>query len=216
MKPHVEFDPDIAEIMREEELGSRRAVSRAMRAAGDGLKADWRGQITGAGLGTRLARTVRSRVYPERAESNAAAAMVWSRAPRVVRAFEEGATIRSKDGFFLAIPTEAAGTRGLGRARITPGGWEQRTGMRLRLIYRRSAPSLLVADEARINTRGRAVMNRRRRRRDGIRTGSMTVPIFILVPQVKLRKRLDLQRAAEDWGRRLPGLITGNWPRSER
>ncbi|HMQ95484.1 DUF6441 family protein, partial [Amaricoccus sp.] len=41
--------------------------------------------------------------------------------------------------------------------------------------------------------------------------GKVTAPIFLLVPQVKLPKRLDLAR---DAGRALdsvPGLIVANW-----
>ena len=68
-------------------------------------------------------------------------------------------------------------TRG---GRITPGEWERRTGLRLRFIYRRRGPSLLVA-EGRLNTKGRAVASSRKPARVA------TVPIFLLVPQVKLR-----------------------------
>jgi len=210
----VETLDDLRKIMEEEEYAGRVAVSRGMQAASSGLKAAWRRQVESAGLGSRLARTIRSEVYPKRKPSSSAAALIWTRAPKLIGAFDRGATIKSKDGFWLAIPTEAAGQRGLGRARVTPGGWEQRTGIRLRFVYRSPLPSLLVADDARMSTRGRAAMNRRRRRRDGIRTGSMTIPIFILVPQVKLRKRLDLARDAETWAARLPRLITSNWPRT--
>jgi hypothetical protein len=34
-----------------------------------------------------------------------------------------------------------------------------------------------------------------------------TVVVFLLVPQVKLRKRLDVVRAAEQWSAQLPALI---------
>jgi hypothetical protein len=34
-----------------------------------------------------------------------------------------------------------------------------------------------------------------------------TVVMFLLVPQVKLRKRLDVTRAAERWSAHLPALI---------
>ena len=80
-----------------------------------------------------------------------------------MRAFAYGALIRSRNGLFLAIPTEAAGRLGDGRKRITPGGWERRTGLRLRFVYRRGAPSLLVADNARLTSRGRAARNEGRR-----------------------------------------------------
>ena len=58
---------------------------------------------------------------------------------------------------------------------MTPGGWERTTGMRLRFVYPPRGPSLLVADDARINTRGLAVASRGRRRRDGMLTGAATV-----------------------------------------
>ena len=37
------------------------------------------------------------------------------------------------------------------------------------------------------------------------------MPIFLLVPQVKLRKRLDLARDAERAVDGVPGLIVANW-----
>ena len=68
--------------------------------------------------------------------------------------------MRSKNGFWLAIPSPAAGksTRGgrRGRASTTPGEWEGRIGLRLQFIYRRRVPSLLVA-EGRLTTKGRVV-----------------------------------------------------------
>jgi hypothetical protein len=38
-----------------------------------------------------------------------------------------------------------------------------------------------------------------------------TVPIFLLVPQVKLRKRLDLARDAQRVVDGVPGRIVANW-----
>jgi hypothetical protein len=77
--------------------------------------------------------------------------------------------------------------------------------LRLRFIYRRRGPSLLVA-EGRLNTKGRAVASRSKTGR-----GVATVPIFLLVPQVKLRKRLDLARDADRAVDGVPGLIVTNW-----
>jgi len=60
-------------------------------------------------------------------------ALVWSKTSAIVRAHNTGPQIRSKNGFWLAIPAPAAGksTRG---GRITPGEWERRRGLRLRLV----------------------------------------------------------------------------------
>ncbi|MBC7140462.1 MAG: hypothetical protein H5U17_17580, partial [Defluviimonas sp.] len=41
--------------------------------------------------------------------------------------------------------------------------------------------------------------------------GVATVPIFLLVPQVRLRKRLDLARDAERAVDGLAGLIVASW-----
>jgi hypothetical protein len=41
--------------------------------------------------------------------------------------------------------------------------------------------------------------------------GRMTVPLFILVPQVTVRKRLDVEGAAQKWTAALPRLVTHHW-----
>jgi hypothetical protein len=201
---HLKITPDIVAIMATEVAAGERAVTAAMREAGTGLKTAWRLQITGAGLGTRLANSIRSQNFPRSGESLDAAALVWSNAPVIVGAHDTGPLIRSKDGFWLAIPLPAAGKSTKG-GRITPGEWERRTGLRLRFIYRRRGPSLLVA-EGRLNTKGRAVASRSK---TGRRLA--TVPIFLLVPQVKLPKRLDLARDAERAVDGVPGLIVAGW-----
>ena len=204
MKLKIAFDPDLVAMMRAEIAAGEKAVSAAMREAGTSLKSAWRGQITGTGLGTRLANSIRLASFPKSGDSLNAAALVWSNAPVIIGAHDTGPLIRSKDGFWLAIPTPAAG-KSTKSGRITPGEWERRTGLRLRFIYRRRGPSLLVA-EGRLNTKGRAVASRSKTGR-----GLLTAPIFLLVPQVKLTKRLDLARDAERAAEAVPGLIVANW-----
>jgi hypothetical protein len=196
----------LGQIMAEEVKAGEKAATAAVRQAGDGLKAAWRAQIFGAGLGTRLAKTIQSQVYPRSDQSLNAAVVVWSKAPVIVGAHNTGPLIRSRNGFWLAIPTPAAG-RSLRGGRITPGEWERRNGLRLRFVYRRSGPSLLVA-EGRLNTKGRAVRSRSKTGR-----GIATVPIFLLVPQVKLPKRLDLARDAVRALDSVPGLVVAEWVR---
>nr|WP_217360512.1 MULTISPECIES: DUF6441 family protein [unclassified Aliiroseovarius] len=190
--------------MRAEILAGEKAVTTAMRVAGSGLKSNWRAQITRARLGQRLANTIRSKTYPAAGESLEAAALIWSNAPQIIGAHDTGPLIRSKDGFWLAIPTPAAGKGTRGKA-LTPGEWERRRGLRLRFVYRRRGPSLLVAD-GRLNSRGLGVASRSKTGR-----GLSTVPIFLLVPQVKLAKRLSLARDAERAQASIPGVIVANW-----
>jgi hypothetical protein len=204
---------DLNELLKAELGNAERAVTAGIREATDGLKTELRRQITSAGLGSRLANTWRGDVYPKGQPSIGAAGYVWSKAPRLVRLYAEGAVIRSKQGLFLAIPTPAAGKFGDNRQKITPGAWERIHGMRLRFVYRRGSPSLLVADNARLSKRGRAAANIGRRQGGAFTrlSGRTTVPLFILVPQVTVRKRLDVDGAAHKWIRMLPQLVLRHW-----
>jgi len=123
----------------------------------------------------------------------------------IIGAHDTGPLIRSASGLWLAIPLPAAG-KALGGKRVTPGMWEQKTGMKLRFVYRRRGPSLLVADAVRLNTRGQAAVSKSKTGR-----GQVTAPIFILVRQIKLRKRLNLARDAERAAAAIPGSIVRNW-----
>lgn len=204
MKLGIDITPDLAALMAIEIKAGEKAVTTAMREAGSGLKQDWRSQITQAGLGRRLANSIRSQTYPRSRESLNAAALVWSKAPEIIETHDTGPLIRSNDGFWLAIPLPAAGKGARGKA-LSPGEWERRRGLRLRFVYRRLGPSLLVAD-GRLSNRGLGVASRTKTGR-----GRASVPIFLLVPQVKLPKRLDLDRDARKAQAAVPGLIVAKW-----
>jgi hypothetical protein len=200
---------DLQKELVAETKAAERAVTAAIRLAGAGVKAGWRAQIAAAGLGERLGRTIRDQYYPKSGTSIEAAALVYSRASHIVGAFDQGAVIRSKDGFWLAIPTAAAG-KSLKGGRITPGEWERRNGRRLKFIYRRGRPGLLV-DTGDILPRAR-VMKRDGTSRAARGFKNRSVIIFILVPQVQLRKRLNLDAVAREWQDKLPALVVQNWP----
>ena len=65
--------------------------------------------MTSAGLGQRLANSWRDKHYPN--QQLDAASLVYTKAPQIIRAFDDGAVIRSRRGRFLAIPTENAPMR---------------------------------------------------------------------------------------------------------
>ena len=198
--------------MKSETKRIERGVAAGIKEAGAGLKGDLRKQVVAAGLGARLARTWRSRAYPNKGHD--AATLVWSKAPQIIRTFDEGAVIRSKSGLWLAIPTPAAPKRGIGGKRINPGNFPEHRFGPLRFVYRRGRPSLLVVDSVRINKSGR--VGRRAKGGAFTKTGRMkqgiaTVVMFIMVPQVKLKKRLDVVREAKLWERKVLGLIDQNY-----
>ncbi|SIR08541.1 hypothetical protein SAMN05421641_12418 [Paracoccus thiocyanatus] len=206
MKLRVEIS-DIAALMAEEVRAGERAVQFAIKDAGEALKSAWRAQVVGAGMGQRLARTIRSETWPKHKHSMNAASMVWTRAPVLIDAHDSGPLIRGKNGLWLAIPTEAAGKARSGK-RPTPDEWRAKTGLKLIFVHRRAGPSLLIA-EARLTKHGRAVPSRSKTGR-----GLTSVPIFLLVPQVRLRKRLDLERPARAALNALPGAIVSRWERN--
>jgi len=185
------------------------AVATGTRDAGRGLKTELRRQVASAGLGQRLANSWRDRHYPNQQIN--AASLVYTKAPQIIRAFDEGAVIRSKRGRWLAIPTENAPRKGADGKRISLSTFPEHRFGPLRLVPRPSGPSLLVVDALRASfsrktgeLRGfRRATDRSRARGDGL----TTVVMFVLVPQVKLRERLDVTRVAARWSGQLPALI---------
>ena len=121
-----------------------RAVATGTRDAGRGLKTELRRQVTSAGLGQRLANSWRDRHYPNRKLD--AAGLVYTKAPQIIRAFDEGALIRSRRGRFLAIPTENASRKGTDGKRISLRTFPEHRFGPLRFVPRRGGPSLLVVD----------------------------------------------------------------------
>lgn len=184
-----------------------RAVSLTMRGVSQSLKGAWRNQVRMAGLGTKLANAIRSDAYPKGKDSLNAAAMVWSKASKIVSAFEDGTVIKSRDGFWLAIPLPAAG-RGA-RGRITPAEWEKRRGRRLRFVYRSGRSALLVDDGTILARAGKTGRDGKWRDARGFK--NKTVPVFALVPQIRLKKRLNLYSEAERQAATVPARIVANW-----
>ena len=186
-----------------------KAVTAGVKEAGRGIKGDLRKQVVSAGLGMRLSRTWRERTYPNKGHD--AASLVWSKAPQIIRAFDEGAVIKSKSGFWLAIPTPSAPKRGVGGKRINPSNFPEHRFGPLRFVYRRNGPSLLVVDAVRVNARtgrvGRRAKGGAFTKTGRMKQGMATSVMFIMVPRVRLKKRLDVKREIKRWERRLPGLI---------
>jgi len=194
----VQVIGDFAQAVRDETQALARLHADAIRDEALLAQARLRQQAFAGGLGAKIANAWRQQQFPKSGPSLGAAALVWSKAPLIVDAFNRGTPIRSRAGFFLAVPLPAAG-RGIGGKKITPGEFERRTGTRLRFVYRRGRPSLLVAENARLTARGAFRLNETRRR-DGTRatrTANRTsIPVFVLLPQVNPRKRFDVAGVA--------------------
>lgn len=197
---------------------------------------------TWRGLGgrSRLPKAWRMRMYPEVGVSLDPAGWVYVRGPRpgvtsygtpasvLIDAFERGVAIMARRGGWLAIPTDAAGKRaplpgnasrgrGSQMARITPEGFERRSGMTLRFVPVDANKALLVVDGAsreRPSKRGggRAIPYRAKGRYSKqYGPAGVTLVVFTLLRQVRLPKRLDFvthERAAE---LRWEQLLSKHW-----
>ena len=84
---------DLEKVMAEEYALASKAVQSGVGKRTGILKTDLRGQVTRARLGGRLAKTWCGQVYEN--DGINAAGFVWSKAPKIVRAFDEGAVIRA-------------------------------------------------------------------------------------------------------------------------
>ena len=200
----------LTKIMAQETKAAEQAVTLGIRAATDGLKLELRGQVTSAGLGQRLANTWRGMVFPQGQASINAAGFVFSKAPNIINVYAHGALLRSTKGLFLAVPMPAAGKYAMGK-KITPATWEQVHGQRLRFIYRRGAVSLLVADNMRARTGKRGGFAKASATAMRTGRGLTTAIMFVLVPQVTIKKRFDIESAEKKWNDALPRFVVQNW-----
>ena len=216
MRLRVALEGNLQRFMQEELKTAERAVTQGVREATDGLKLAMRQQVTSAGLGQRMANTWRGNVYPKGKDSLRAAGLVFTRASRVMAGFEDGTLIRSKDGWWLAIPTPSAPKRGVGGKRISPSNFPAHRFGPLRFVYRRGGPSLLVVENVRASySRQSGQLRGFRKASDSARQsgrGLTTLVMFWLVPQVKLPKKISFAAEAQRWQERLPELIVKGWP----
>lgn len=216
MRLRLAIQGNLRETLERDYAAAESAVTAAVKEAGDGLKKDLRQDVQGAGLGRRLANTWRTAIYPRSQKSAGAAALVYSKAPEIIRAHTEGATIRASSSRFLAIPTESVPRARPGQERITPSNWPEHRLGPLRFVKTRRG-AMLVVDGVRVSASGRVsrIRSRAATSRRGATSGlagRATVPMFILVRQVRLKKKLDLDGPAQKWLNRLPRLILRHWP----
>jgi hypothetical protein len=188
-------------------------VTDAMSEVTTGLKGELREQVQAAGLGGKVANTWRGVTYPVGGRvSLAPAAFVYSKAPKIVDAFERAPTIRTVNGRkYLAIPTANVprlGTRGA--PRMTPA--EVETTFNQDLKFKRAGNGRLIAY---IDAGGSAKGFRRLSgkqlgrlyRGQGAPTRHVQVVMFILTPTARIPKRLNVDEAAAHWADQVPSIL---------
>lgn len=190
------------------------AVTDAMNDVAAGLKDDLRQQVVSSGLGKRLANTWRGKRYPEGRPSAGSAAYVWSRAPDIIDAYERGPLIRTVNGRkYLAIPTvnvpmRKRGSGGKG-SRMSPEQVEIAFNQDLK--FAKTANGRLIAYVEVIGAKNQRGFRPATPKRLAQGRKVAAVVMFILVPAVQIKKRLDVEGAGNRWADRVAGLIAQHW-----
>jgi len=192
--------PDFAKIY-DQQLGDvAEILTTSMREATLETKQAWRQQVIAAGLGGRLANTIRSEVYPKARNALSPAGYLYTKAPKIIDAFSRGATIRpANGGRFLWIPTKNVPRRSSrGAGRMSPREVELHFHAKF-FFEKGEGRSFLAFMEAtrsknlrtwRQDTKGRRAQGRK----------AQAVLMFTLVPTVHVLKKLDLQELADAGG----------------
>lgn len=193
----------VKDRMERELRAGRQAVTSGIKRRTRGLQKGFRTQIGRAGLGKRLANTIHSQVYPKRGYSLGAKGLVWdtSRVGKkrgggdaivdLVRTFDEGADIRPGGGRrFLAIPSKAVpkDSRGMRGAKVTLQPSDFPPGSLILLQNKDGGARLVFADRP-------------------------SVIAFYLVPNARIKPRLNIQALVDKAGAGLDDLITRDWQR---
>lgn len=244
MRLSIGLNTTFAQVLEGVVADGRAAVTAGIRGATTGLKDTLRGQVRANFASRKLPTTWQQVDFPARGQSLSAAGRVFSRAPVIIDAYTQARTIRGRRGQRLAIPT------GWNSARGRPGRAEG--GLRITTAQMAANPSAFVVRAkarpdvllwclpvaqggARVSARGRRSRalvaggavpvatgkdRGRLRRAEVLKQGF--VPMFILLRQVRLAKRIDLDGPIRAASAAIPARIVAAWrdatgrPRSVR
>lgn len=207
---------DLKDVMKHVHDDVELSVTGAMNDVTVGLTTELREQVTSSGLGQRLANTWRGKRFPEAQPSINSAAFVWSKAPDIINAYERGPTIVPVNGRkYLAIPTANCPPRrrggGFGSRGCKASPLEVETIFNQDLRFARAANGRLIAFIEAVSARSKRGFRPGTPNRLAQGRAVVAVVMFILVPAVRVRKRLDVEGAANRWADRVPGLIAQHW-----
>lgn len=232
---------DIVEYLKgaaaDEMNAARQAVTSGIRKTAEGAKGDWRAQIASAGLDAKLANTVAFKQYPSHA-SFRSAAIVYSKAPEIMESYASGARIVARGGgHYLALPTtfNREGGRRNGKPKITAQAMAKLgRGWTFALPMRNHRGKLWFLRVTRSESRSRAGRTKARAWAGGIGPGGIGgkrgvelgsgrrarveeilktgyVPMFVLLPEVLVKKMLDIESIGDDWANIEGDLIMQEW-----
>ena len=177
-----------------------KAAKRAVENVVGDTKERLRGMVRDAGLGTRLANTVRGDVYPERGLARDPAGWIYvasKSAERIFEAFEEGAELNGP--LLIPIPGSPADRKNFGndppRDQQSKAEWFEAKGVELQYVPPRGGrPAMLVGVSVRLreDKKGRLkARGAKRTKSGGFGKGAATVPLFWIVDHASIPRRLS-------------------------
>lgn len=191
------FDgPRYSAMLRQDAAALRAASATVVRSRTAALKTALRKQVEGAGLGGKLAKAIRSQVITLQGAEGSIQGRVWSKAlvkrpggrADLITVFDEGATILARSGKWLAIPLPGAPRKGLRRAR--PDDYPQKWLVVKPAADRRSAVVCFKQEPEK--------------------------PLWLLIRQVRIGKRLDVDRAFTETTQDLEARVARGFERAQR
>lgn len=202
------IDGDWVAMMADVDKDIATAATDAAQEVAAGLKSDLREITQKAGLGSRLANTWRSAVYPKGRTSIDAAAFVYSKAPDIIDSFDRGATIYPVNGSkMLAIPTKNVPRKGRGR-RMTPLDVEDAYNQDLKFARTKDGKTIAYVEVI----KAKSGKGWRQATKGRLRQGRVVQPVvmFILIPAAKMPKLFNLDATGAYWGQQMQAIFESN------
>lgn len=210
MRLQLALQGSLAEVMRAEASAVAKAEERALRRVGKDTQRAIRAHVRARGLG-KLGYVMKFRFFAAKG-NKAAAAFVYPESrywAEILDAWDQGVTITGKNGGWLAIPTPAARKFGFGRGGNSGRG-KRRRGANIETAFQRYGGlryvqvrwnrAVLVAD----NTTRSGRAKKGRTTKDGAAYSSLAgrtdTVMFVLVRQVRITKKIDLDLVVRSMG----------------
>ena len=199
-----------------------------MNILGDRAKMRLRDQITGAQMGQRLANSWRANFYPKGRDSMEASAFIYSRAGKIIRAFEDGEVIRVKRRKWLTVPTdEISGkgwTAGWGLRGRKSGKFRARNvdyvtrvlGIPLRFVPLPNGNGMLVGPKARKRSAAASAKVFQRGMAGKKQKSEKEAIYFWMIKQAAMPKRVWMDRVANQAEAEIVPEILRQWQKEER
>lgn len=185
-----------------------RAAKQAIVEAGDIVKKRGRAEIASAGFSERWQKTFRVNIYPKGEQASIkSAAFIFHKIPYAGVFEDDGRSSTISGAPMLWIPLKST-PKYLGRQRLTADLYRKRIG-KLTLIKRAGKPPLLagtVKFAAPTDAHGPAALNAAGLTRKGSGAFAKTVPLFVGIKTVTLRKRFNIAAIVAKARADLPAL----------